>query len=84
MNYSLGVDLFSFLEVFFVVVVELILLSCCIESRLLKLTDGRRTLISSTVLDGMTIQLIVRLGSTKGMEFNTAKCQATHCQEFTY
>lgn len=43
----LGVDLFSFLEAF-VVVVELILLSCCIESRLLKLAGGRRTLISST------------------------------------
>lgn len=49
MNYSLGVDLFSFLEAFLFVLIFLwlILLACCIESKLLKLADGRRTLISS-------------------------------------
>lgn len=31
-----------------------------------------------TVLDRMTIQVIVQLSNTEGMEFNTAKCQTTH------
>lgn len=50
-NYSLGVGLFSFLEAFLFVLfwffLQLILLACCTESRLLKLLDGRRMLISS-------------------------------------